>query len=375
MDRRVLGRPGVPVSDRVAPTTGVSGADPDASSPQPSAHDLAGFFDLSLDLLCVAGPDGHLKHLNPAWTQVLGWTAEELKSRPLLEFVHPDDRVSTAAETQKLAGGATTILFVNRCRCRDGGHRWLQWNARAARGDGLIYAAGRDITRQKQLEREIIQIADREKEHFGRELHDSVCQRMAGIGALSTTLSRRLRASGDAASSDAAEEISGLLSDTLRQVRNLSHSLAPPVLRESNIGDSLQALALQCEHLFGVTCTVACKDTPESLSAEVKLHLLRIAQEALSNAVIHGHADRIEIEVRRTAGRCLVTILDNGSGIGDPDQGYAEGIGLRSMAYRAGLIGGYLKVTRRLRQGTAVICIFPLPLVTAGEEGRLDGSE
>ena len=101
----------------------------------------------------------------------------------------------------------------------------------------------------------------------------------------------------------------------------------------------------------------------------------RSAQEALSNAVVHGHADRIEIEVRRTAGRCLVTILDNGSGIGDPDQGYAQGIGRRSMAYRAGLIGGYLKVTRRLRQGTAVICIFPLPLVTAGEEGRPDGSE
>jgi PAS domain S-box-containing protein len=375
MDRRPLELPDPHVSDRTAVTEVGVGPQPGASSGHPPAHDLAVFFDRALDLHCVARFDGYLEYLNPAWSKSLGWTIEELRSRPFVEFLHPDDRVSTGAELQKLASGGSSILFVNRVRCRDGSYRWLQWNAAPGPRDGFIYATGRDITLQKQLEREIIQIADREKEHFGRELHDGVCQRIAGIGALSTTLSRQLRAKGDAASADVAGDVSGLLRDTLREVRHLSHSLAPPVQSTSDIGDSLQALALQCRHLFGVTCTVACAELPDSLSAEVKLHLLRIAQEALSNAVVHGQAHRIEIELRRTAGRCLMTILDDGSGIADTAKGYAEGIGLRSMAYRARLIGGYLKVTRRQRQGTAVICIFPLPIVAAAEGDQRDGRE
>ena len=375
MERQPPELPGPHITGRTAFATERVGQQPGSSSGHPPAHDLAVFFDRALDLLCVAGFDGYLKYLNPAWSESLGWTIEELTAGPFVDFVHPDDRVSTAAEIEKLASGASSILFVNRVRRRDGSYRWLQWNAAPGPCDGFIYATGRDITQQKQLEREIIQIADREKDHFGRELHDSVCQRIAGIGALSTTMSRQLRSMGEAASADAAEDVSRLLRDTLRDVRHLSHSLAPPVQSTSSIGDALQAIAVQCEHLFGVSCTVVCGDLPESLSAEVKLHLMRIAQEALSNAVVHGQADRIEIALRRTAERCLVTILDNGSGISDPAQAQAEGIGLRSMAYRARLIGGYLKVVRRLRHGTAVICIFPLPVDALAAEVHSDGRE
>jgi PAS domain S-box-containing protein len=358
------------------PVTGAGeGACSLSSSQRPPVHDLNAFFDLALDLFCVAGFDGYLKHLNPAWTRNFGWTVEELKSRPFLEFVHPDDRARTEAEMDKLASGVTTTLFVNRGRHRDGGCRWLQWNASPGPGNGCIYATARDVTRKIEMEREIIRIADREKEHLGRDLHDSVCQTIAGIGALSTTLSRRLRAQGDAGSSDSAAEIAGLLNDALAQVRHLSHSLALPVQSESDICDCLEALALQCENLFGVTCTVDCVDPPASLSTEVKLHLLRIAQEAQSNAVIHGHAGRIDIVLRRTAHRCEMTIMDDGSGFGDLINGHAEGIGLHSMKYRAALIGGYLRVARREGRGTAVICTFPHGGDTVGREGRRDGRD
>ena len=85
-----------------------------SSTVYPSPHDLKRFFDLTLDLLCVAGLDGYFKYLNPAWTQDLGWTHEQLKSRPFIDFVHPEDRVSTEAELRKLAQGLTTLLFENR---------------------------------------------------------------------------------------------------------------------------------------------------------------------------------------------------------------------------------------------------------------------
>lgn len=109
------------------------------------------YFELSLDLLCTASFDGYFEQLNPAWERTLGYTQAELRARPFVEFVHPEDRERTEAEAAKLAEvGTDTIRFRNRYRRADGTYRWLEWNARAAKG--RIYAAARDITVQKRAE-------------------------------------------------------------------------------------------------------------------------------------------------------------------------------------------------------------------------------
>jgi PAS domain S-box-containing protein len=104
------------------------------------------FFDLSMDMLCVAGVDGYFKMLNPAWARTLGHSAEELMSQPFLAFVHPDDRDGTIAEASKLASGFQTISFRNRYRCKDGSYKWLAWTATPAFADGTIFAGARDVT-------------------------------------------------------------------------------------------------------------------------------------------------------------------------------------------------------------------------------------
>jgi PAS domain S-box-containing protein len=109
------------------------------------------FFSLSLDLLAVMGTDGYLKRVSPAWEQTLGWSSDELLSRPCLDFVHPDDREVSVAEAGKLAAGRDTIRFENRYRTKGGSYRWLSWTCPAPRGnDGLIYAVARDVTEQRQ---------------------------------------------------------------------------------------------------------------------------------------------------------------------------------------------------------------------------------
>src|SRR6516165_9000705 len=122
---------------------------------QPPREQLDCLFALSLDLFCIAGFDGYLKLLNPAWERTLGFTIGELLAKPNLEFVHPDDRERTIAEGQKLAAGCQTVSFENRYRCKDCSYRWLLWNATPAADQQLIYATARDITDRKRAEARI----------------------------------------------------------------------------------------------------------------------------------------------------------------------------------------------------------------------------
>jgi PAS domain S-box-containing protein len=111
------------------------------------------FFALSLDLLSVAGFDGFMKRANPAWEQVLGWTEEELTSRPYLELVHPDDRERAMREAARLTrGGGETGEFELRFATRDGGWRWLLFSAQGDVEDRLIYSVGKDITERRIAE-------------------------------------------------------------------------------------------------------------------------------------------------------------------------------------------------------------------------------
>ena len=115
-------------------------------------HELERFFDLSLDLLCIAGSDGFFKRVNPAFEAALGYDRAELFAKPFFDFVHPDDREVTIAEFVNLRRGGRTIRFANRYICKDGSARWLSWTASPLTTDGLIYAAARDISNEKETE-------------------------------------------------------------------------------------------------------------------------------------------------------------------------------------------------------------------------------
>ena len=114
------------------------------------------FWELSSDLLCTAGFDGYFKHLNPAWERTLGWTPDELRSQPFLDFVHPDDRERTAAEAASLTSpGYETVTFENRYRCKDGGYRTMLWGARAMADAETIYATAKDITDSQRAQEQL----------------------------------------------------------------------------------------------------------------------------------------------------------------------------------------------------------------------------
>lgn len=117
------------------------------------------FFELSMDMLAIAGFDGYFKQINHAWTKILGWSQEELLTRPWLDFVHPDDRNSTLEIAQKLRKGNQIITFKNRYLCKDQSYKWLSWVSTPVLQDNRIYAVARDITTEKKEQEELFSLA------------------------------------------------------------------------------------------------------------------------------------------------------------------------------------------------------------------------
>jgi PAS domain S-box-containing protein len=103
-------------------------------------HDFRKFFDVSIDMMCMAGTDGFFKRTNPAFVRELGWTEDELLTRPFFDLVHPDDVAKTQHEVEKLAHGIPTIAFENRFLCRDGRYKLLRWASYPDPDTGMLYA-------------------------------------------------------------------------------------------------------------------------------------------------------------------------------------------------------------------------------------------
>lgn len=141
-------------------------------------EELVRFFDLSLDLFCIANTQGYFSRLNDNFSRTLGYTNQELTSSPFIDFVHPDDRSETLNELMRISNGEPTIQFKNRYRHRDGHYIWLEWTARAIIAEGIIYAVARDITERVRLETEKLRI---ESDRFRlSEIVDSAADAIIG---------------------------------------------------------------------------------------------------------------------------------------------------------------------------------------------------
>jgi signal transduction histidine kinase len=221
------------------------------------------------------------------------------------------------------------------------------------------------------LEREILAIADHEKERIGRELHDGLCQSLTGIAALSSALSRRLAAGAHPGPAAVANEIVRLLNEAIGEARDLAHGLCPTSLNGAGLVSRLETVARNVRSAYHASCTFASNSPCPCLRIETATHLVRIAQEAVRNAITHGRADQIDICLQCVDGSGLLSIRDNGVGLSE-DHCNHDSIGLHTMGYRARAISGSLTVARRPQGGTAVDCAFPLLLTSDTGERHAD---
>jgi PAS domain S-box-containing protein len=141
----------------------------DITSRKHAKVELEKIFDLTPDMLCVAGPDGYFKKLNKSWENVLGYSIEELQLKPFMEFIHPDDREDSIKQFDKLLAGQKVFYFENRYQCKDGTYKVLAWNANPVENN-KIYAAARDITEKKHIEEELKESEEKYRKIFNNEI-------------------------------------------------------------------------------------------------------------------------------------------------------------------------------------------------------------
>jgi signal transduction histidine kinase len=213
-----------------------------------------------------------------------------------------------------------------------------------------------EMTERQRLEREIASIGDEERRHLGQELHDGVCQQVTAALLRCQALERRLERGGVVAGED-FKPVSSLLAETIDDAHNVARGLCPLELDPDALAPALRALTKRTQQMSGVRCEFLAAGDVRVPEAEAAQHLYRIAQEALSNAVRHAHANRIAIELRGTDGELILQVDDDGVGL--PTTLPGGGMGLWTMEYRARMLGGELTVAPAPGSGTRVTCRVP----------------
>jgi|GEM_PF-1703832 len=219
------------------------------------------------------------------------------------------------------------------------------------------------IAARKQLETEILHISEHEKQSIGQDLHDDLGQQLAGIWLLSDLLKYSLIKQKSPEAED-AEKITSLLKDALSLTRSLARGLHPVAVQAGGLVAALDELSTRTSQMFRIDCRCKCPPSIE-MDNTTATHLYRIAQESVTNAVKHGLAREIDIELSTNPLHTVLSVKDQGKGKGkgkgiDELNPRRQGMGLRIMKYRADMIGGILDINRNQSGiGTTVLCTIP----------------
>jgi PAS domain S-box-containing protein len=306
--------------------------------------------------------DNRIRLTNPAFDQIFGSAPAGLVGQSIEPLFGMGDAVSPAAD--------------RRIREQLTARRAEPFEFECARPDGSTFAAAcvmtplvvdghdhwlavlNDVTDRRVLEREILEVSNREQQRIGNDLHDGLGQELTGVAMMLRGLATRIRSSQP----QALPEIDGiirLLGQSIHNARTLARGLSPVSLERGGLLPALRLLATRARESYGLAVTLRTRSAlPMRLDESSANHLYRIVQEALNNALRHGRATRVKIQVTVDEHLIRISLHDNGRGL--PARGAPQtGLGLRTMRYRASVVGGDLLVANHRLGGTVVRCVCP----------------
>ena len=211
-----------------------------------------------------------------------------------------------------------------------------------------------EMAERERLEKEILEVGEREQRRIGRDLHDSLCQHLTGTALAGQVLREKLDAGSRPEAADAAKIIE-LVEEGILMARGMARGIYPVDMEAEGLMNAFRELSASISKWSKVACIFERASPVLIEDAAIATHLYRIAQEAVSNAIRHGNPGRIVISLEVQKGRLILTIEDDGTGLPDGWQ-KRKGLGTRIMAHRAAMIGGEFSIDLNPTGGTLVKC-------------------
>jgi PAS domain S-box-containing protein len=319
--------------------------------------------------------DRHAKivMVNPAVEIVTKFKSKDLVGKTLWQCGLLDKaEIPNAKQRMKeIVDGAERVAGVARARTKSGDLCILQIQNTATRfEDGSVenvIITAIDITEQHRLQQHLMEAVEQEQARIGHDLHDGVGQLLTGIGTLAESLQSELQGR----QKEEAKRIYQLIRETIHQVRQLSHTMSPMSVQNRDLSASLLLLADSVRTNFRRQCQTDLASDIHVTDTHVAGHLFRIAQESVNNAIRHGAPKEIRISLRREGLKeAVLEIFNDGEPFDCKPGSTVEGIGLRVMKHRAGLIQANLQVSCPSAGGVLVNCRFPLASIKSPQPKR-----
>ncbi|MEO5685496.1 MAG: PAS domain S-box protein [Chitinophagaceae bacterium] len=330
-----------------------------------SAFEMFSLFEMTPDLVCIAGKDGFLRKVNPAVIGKLGYTEKELLARPIASFIHPEDRDLTHSERTLLLKGKTLLNFQNRYIAKDGRIIWLEWTSIYSSDKELVFAIAKDITANKRIEKEIQEkyakfkslathfkaSIEKERKYLAVELHEELAQ-LAAVVKLDIDWVNAHEPGLSVLSKQMLNHALGVSELLLNTIRRISFSISPNMLHDIGLNETLQWHCNEFAILNGIPCVFESNCHESVLTQEIKLDFFRICQESLNNVMDHAQASHVRIDLEERAGKIYLSVADDGKGFDALEQQQTPG--LTNMRELAASINARLTIATAPGGGTIV---------------------
>ena len=360
---------GRPLLDESGKVVGLVGATQDVTYRRTTQARVSEYSELlrtatanTADVLLLLDMDLNIRFCNRS---IAGINPQEMVGMNAENVMGGPDWIVQSQLLRSVLGGAASISFGHAALGDDGQMHRFESRAIPVLDKGITTGLSvtiADITERIRLEREILEISTREQERIGQDLHDGLGQELTGLALMLRGLATKIRRDYPTATND-MDEIVAVVNHSIESARSLARGLSPVNSNRGGLVHALRALSARSRELYGLNVRFRSKVWPQlTLDEGRSSHLYRIAQEALTNVARHAQATRADVRLQVTDGKFALSISDDGVGLERPFKSI-DGMGLKLMAYRAGMIGAKLEIAANAPTGTIVRICGEQPLV------------
>lgn len=333
---------------------------------------VSAFFEMTPDLVCIAGKDGFLKKVNAAVIDKLGYTEEELLANPIDSFIYPADKDLTRNQRAELLNGKVLLNFENRYVKKTGEIIWLEWTSIYFSDDEIVFAIAKDVTQRKQMEQEVEEkykkfkslathfktSIEEDRKYLAVELHEELAQ-LASVVKMDVDWIRIKVPTLSESAKNRIEHASVIADLLITTIRRISFSISPNMLEEIGLNATLKWHCKEFSILNGIPCRFESRYEEANLTLEIKIDFFRICQESLTNIMYHAQASNVTVSIEEDSDKICLIIIDDGKGFAIGQQ--KQTAGLIRIRERTASINGQLTIQSEIGEGTRVCVTIAKP--------------